>query len=266
MIKAVASAVGLMAFCYGIQTLFVQAYVFVVRLLVQSGVIGGVYQEQVYMLTLWTELLIIPALYLFYRLQKKSPWQEMGYKRCDWRTVLLGAVIGLFACFAVTLIFLYVPFPAVWQEEYTKESEALMQQWSPIYTTVLTVVVAPLTEELLYRGLLYGRLRRGMHPALAAVISAAVFGYAHGSPIWMVYTFLLGLLLAFLFERSDSLWPSIITHMSFNIFGQISIFPEGTPPIVMLLVYLMSPYIIALLVWRVWVVTKKPIYLFEQVM
>ena len=53
----------------------------------------------------------------------------------------------------------------------------------------------PLAEELTFRGVIQTRLERAMPPWLALVLQAAIFGLVHGTPIQMVYAFLMGLAL-----------------------------------------------------------------------
>jgi membrane protease YdiL (CAAX protease family) len=78
------------------------------------------------------------------------------------------------------------------------------------------VVLAPLAEEALFRGLLYGGLRSRLGTVLAAVVSAAVFGAAHMNASLFLPLGVAGLLLALVYERSRSLWPSTVAHATLN--------------------------------------------------
>jgi membrane protease YdiL (CAAX protease family) len=75
------------------------------------------------------------------------------------------------------------------------------------------VVLAPLFEEIAFRGLLFATLRRRLGPTSSALLSAAVFGAAHGygllgfiSVLWS------GLLWAWAYEKTGSLLPGILAH------------------------------------------------------
>lgn len=78
----------------------------------------------------------------------------------------------------------------------------------------LVCVVAPIAEELFFRGYLFGALRRrGL--AVAALVSGTAFGLAHlgGSPLgFIVPLATLGIVLALLYERTGSLYPPIALH------------------------------------------------------
>lgn len=76
--------------------------------------------------------------------------------------------------------------------------------------------LVPLTEELLFRGLLFRWLRQRFAFWPAALLSAAAFGIAHQRPDQMVIAGLLGLPLAWLYEKSRSLAPAILMHQTYN--------------------------------------------------
>lgn len=78
------------------------------------------------------------------------------------------------------------------------------------------VVLAPLAEEALFRGLVYGGLRTRLPTWLAAVISAVLFGGAHMNASLFVPLVLAGLILAMVYERTHSLWPSTVAHATLN--------------------------------------------------
>jgi uncharacterized protein len=97
------------------------------------------------------------------------------------------------------------------------EEQAFSHMLAPnLAAIVASCVLAPLLEEMLFRGvLLRGFLRR--YPKGAAIaLSAFLFGAAHLNIYQFVLAFLLGLLLGWLFERSRSLVPCIALHAAFN--------------------------------------------------
>ncbi len=77
---------------------------------------------------------------------------------------------------------------------------------------VLVGVIVPIGEELFFRGLVYGALRRRMHRHLAAFLSALFFTAAHLEPAAALSILMLGLVLAYTYEYSGSLVPGMIAH------------------------------------------------------
>ncbi len=81
----------------------------------------------------------------------------------------------------------------------------------------LTTIVAPIVEELFFRGFLFGALRRAIPWVWAAILSGAIFGGIHlGTPaIFLVPLAVFGALLCVLYQRTNSLIPGMGVH-AFN--------------------------------------------------
>lgn len=77
---------------------------------------------------------------------------------------------------------------------------------------LLICVVAPLVEETIFRGFVYGGLRRRLPLVPSVIGSAALFALLHANPEAMLPITLIGVVLAVLYERTRSLWPCIICH------------------------------------------------------
>jgi membrane protease YdiL (CAAX protease family) len=89
--------------------------------------------------------------------------------------------------------------------------------WAPAPILSLSlleyVVFAPVFEEIAFRGLLFGLLRRRFALAPAAVISAGIFGLAHGyGVLGFASVFWSGLVWAWAYERTGSLVPGMVAH------------------------------------------------------
>ena len=79
----------------------------------------------------------------------------------------------------------------------------------------------PLAEELLYRGVVYRRMRAVFGVRAAIVLSAVLFGLMHANLVQFLYAGLLGLLLAYLTERTGSLWAAVAAHIGANLLAVI---------------------------------------------
>ncbi|MCD8104337.1 MAG: CPBP family intramembrane metalloprotease [Lachnospiraceae bacterium] len=78
-------------------------------------------------------------------------------------------------------------------------------------------LLVPVTEEIIYRGLTYSRMRTRMDTRLSIFLSALLFALCHGNPIQMIYAFPMAVVLALLYERSGSLVYLILFHMGANL-------------------------------------------------
>jgi membrane protease YdiL (CAAX protease family) len=86
-----------------------------------------------------------------------------------------------------------------------------------IVLALIVVVGAPVFEEIFYRGLLLGALRkRGLHDVVACLVSGAVFASMHFQGLQFAGLLLLGTLLSFMVVRTDRLGPAILAHAGFN--------------------------------------------------
>lgn len=91
-------------------------------------------------------------------------------------------------------------------------------------TLLSTVTFAPIFEELAFRGLLYGTLRRGLSWPAAATLSAAVFALAHGyGTAGLASVFLSGALWAIAYEATGSVLPGMIAHAANNLSASLTV-------------------------------------------
>lgn len=82
---------------------------------------------------------------------------------------------------------------------------------------VLYGLISPMAEEVVFRGVIYNRLRRLYYPALSIVLSGVLFGIFHGNLVQGVYGACLGMLMAYLYERSGCLGISFLFHAVANL-------------------------------------------------
>lgn len=143
---------------------------------------------------------------------------SVGLRPVTARWLLVGAglgVLGWFLTRGVVLAYFWIT------GDTTNPQAGLVSaaQGTPA-EFALTLLVAglavPFGEELFFRGVLYTWLRR-WGPAVAMVGSASIFGLNHGLNVVLPATVVLGLLLAFAYERSGSIWPAVVGHVLYNL-------------------------------------------------
>lgn len=77
-------------------------------------------------------------------------------------------------------------------------------------------ILQPLEEELVFRGLVYGRMRKYFPAGLSIPFSSLVFGACHGNIVQMLYGFFMGCILAWAFEKYKSLKAPLVLHGGVN--------------------------------------------------
>ena len=122
------------------------------------------------------------------------------------RTAVL--IFGSMYVFNVTLDWL--PLPDLMEDTF-------MDMGNEPLGVLSMALVAPLVEEMMFRGAIQGYLmRRCSNPWTAIVVSALVFGVIHMNPVQVVYATLLGLVLGWIYYRTRSLLPVIAGHVLNN--------------------------------------------------
>jgi ABC-2 type transport system permease protein len=123
-----------------------------------------------------------------------------------------GAAAGIVAA-GGGILYLYLLQRLGLMQELLRQANPVLsgQLWIPL----LAIVAAPIFEEFIFRGLLFGGLRRSMGAIPAILASAAVFAIVH-PPVSMIPVFGLGLCAAFAYERSKILLAPMLAHAVYN--------------------------------------------------
>lgn len=89
------------------------------------------------------------------------------------------------------------------------------------WSVLMLVVLAPIMEEVLFRGILLESVRSKHSAGRAIVVSALMFGVIHFIPQQVVNAFVIGLILGYIYVRTESLWPVIVIHALNNAMAYV---------------------------------------------
>lgn len=148
--------------------------------------------------------------------RRRFVFNKKSVKRPYW---LLLIPAGVFASLAGNML-MNVSELAEMSESF-QESEQLLFSGPFIIQIVGIGIIIPICEELIYRGLIYMRMRQYLNVNLAIVVSALIFGIVHGNIVQGIYAFLIGILFAYAYEKYGSLKAPVILHISANILSLI---------------------------------------------
>ena len=177
---------------------------------------------QVWMLAL-VNTVEIPVFYYLYCRSRKKDGLEADGRESLWKTGksvkperLLWAILGgLFLGRGFNALLGLTPLPRLFPG-YAPAVEGLYGG-SVLAVVAASVLAAPILEELLFRGIIYGSLKRGLPSSRAALICASLlFGILHGNVVQGVFAFLVGLFLNWIYEAEGSLLPAILAHSAVN--------------------------------------------------
>ncbi len=148
----------------------------------------------------------------------------------SWLALLL-IPIGISAQFLISMVINLIPWPDAVVNDFNG-LYSYMGKSDGIFAFVLEIlavaVFAPFVEELIFRGCIYTRLRRGMPAAAAVIIAAFAFGMAHGALIAVFYASLLALLLIFMYEKFGTILAPFLVHLGFNAANYIPLLREDS--------------------------------------
>lgn len=104
--------------------------------------------------------------------------------------------------------------------KYSDSYETIINSLSSggvIINIIAVGIIAPISEELMLRGVIYNNLKKYITPSFAILVQALLFGLMHMNIIQSTYAVIAGLILGYIYEKSNSLFVSSIFHISFNI-------------------------------------------------
>ncbi|MCB1601854.1 MAG: CPBP family intramembrane metalloprotease [Xanthomonadales bacterium] len=105
--------------------------------------------------------------------------------------------------------------PAAWIDQLEANRILLAAGEGRLSLAIVTIVVAPVVEEFLFRGLLFRAMERYWSVALSALVSASFFAVVHPAISWLP-VFATGLAAAWIFSRSGNLLPCVLLHAGYN--------------------------------------------------
>lgn len=82
---------------------------------------------------------------------------------------------------------------------------------------ILYGILSPVAEEIIFRGIIYNRLKRIFPVLLSIVLSALLFGIFHGNMVQGIYATLMGLIIALFYEKYESFYAPLIIHIVANL-------------------------------------------------
>lgn len=162
-------------------------------------------------LMLWAQVLATMALGIHLLVVKYVPLDAKTWAYAGSGKILLTSI-------------LFVVGMGLWTN-YLNEQLALPDNLQELFAKMMhhplgilsITVLAPVVEELLFRGAIQGHLlRTWKNPMWAIVTTALIFGLVHGNPAQIPFAFVLGVALGWMYYRTGSLLPGILMHFINN--------------------------------------------------
>jgi membrane protease YdiL (CAAX protease family) len=140
--------------------------------------------------------------------------------------VVLGTLALSQALESLTIVLGVGPGPAL---DWIARTMADAPPLGVLLAVLVVGLLAPLGEEVFFRGYLQTRLRQVWRPGPAILVTALAFGVIHGEPVHGVLAFGLGLYLGLVTERAESVVPAVICHAANNTVSVVLSAWVGSP-------------------------------------
>lgn len=175
----------------------------------------------------FSRLLGLAGIALFLR-HRRAKWGSLGFKRFKfWQSVGLLLLSSLVLLAATMIVFIIV--------SQLSPGVNLDQAQDIVFGSAHThlelglafmalVIIAPLAEEMIFRGFMLPAFAQKFGFWPAAIITSVLFGAVHMQVNVGIVTFLMALILAGLYKKTGSLWPAILFHSLKNLIAFLIIF------------------------------------------
>ncbi len=177
------------------------------------------------------------------------------YKMIDFKGYIWFVPLGICMCLGITKLVTLFPIDNIigsYEEVLDGYSEGNI-----ILRIVTLCVLVPIGEELVYRGMLYKRLKEYNEKTIAAYIAAIFFGVVHMNLVQGLYAFLCAIILIYVYELYSSIVAPICLHIVINtmafISGEIELFDKINASLISKIFFMIIELIILVyIVGRIW--------------
>ncbi len=166
-------------------------------------------------LMLVSVIVSLPIYYIICKLRNQNIFTVCEFNKISFKTTFLTAVLGIATSIFLSCVLSFIPINEFFPE-HNELIYSLMGGHNLFEILLVTGLVAPFIEEVIFRGLILKELKKIMPISLAVVIQAILFGLYHFNPLQIIYASLLGILLGLVAVWTRSIWSSIILHAFIN--------------------------------------------------
>jgi len=163
--------------------------------------------------------LLVAAAWLFGLRRYGAPWSTLGLVRARLRWLIPIPLVAVTVSFVFTAIYVLLiksvgiesMLPSQIPDGATGEGP------EKIINIVGIGLIGPFTEEVFFRGFLLAALVTSLGLWRGAIVSSALFAFIHLDIAVMIPIFITGLVLAWMYLKTGSIWPPLIAHSTQNL-------------------------------------------------
>jgi len=204
--------------------------------------------ESVLLISALSNALVILVVLVDSRIRRARPIEYVGAgKKIGGKIAAASLICGVSLYLWVTVMMSLLPIPQGIMDDYAVQSEAIAQ--TGVLPIIAVGIIAPVVEEVVFRGLVMKHLSIVLPGYGAIAIQAVLFAVGHGTNVlWISYALVCGLILGYVAWLTGSIRSTVIIHTAFNLVGYLM--PLLPLPLVTAAL-IISPVALILSVWYI---------------
>lgn len=163
-------------------------------------------------MTAITSVLVSPIAIFLYRREIRIH-QDCERRKGNKKEFLFIAVLGIAVSQTLTLLLNLIGVTRY----FSNDTQEALLGGKFVVQIVGSGIFAPIAEEVLFRGLIYQRMKRMAGIMWSILLSSVLFAVYHGNLIQMIYAFPMALVLCVVYEKCDTIKGPIVLHMAANL-------------------------------------------------
>ena len=219
------------------------AAIIMVQCMMQAGGDANVAQQLYVEATMGTEFMtnllvvstaaygiVVLLWYKFAYVKKYTAEKRAAFKETVCKSKVIGSlVIAAVGCYCLDILvasFVSILSPEA-LEVFNSSMEAVLSG-DELMAFLVVVILAPIAEEILFRGIVFNMLSKHWSDVAAIIVSTVLFGLYHGNLMQAIYVLPIGLLLGYTAYKCKSVLPCIVIHMINNFMPcVVALLPEA---------------------------------------
>lgn len=164
-------------------------------------------------------LLMLGVVFFFAIYWRRSSFRDLGFRYYSIIKTVWYTFLSLLLIFFVSFIYVLALRSVFGIEAPSSKIDELVRSGnvSGNILIVVTAVVAPFCEEIYFRGFLYSAFKKNFGVTIGIFLSSFLFAAAHLEPYSFIPIMVIGWILAYIFEKTKSIFTVIFLHSAYNL-------------------------------------------------
>ena len=187
------------------------------------------------------------SIYLPIYLINKKKYYPKPKQKPNIKIILLSICFVFLILTPTDMLLTYISNHFDISSSYYELTQELITDASPIISIITVILLGPITEELMIRGLSLNKALSRKKVITAIIISSIIFGIIHLNLLQGIFAFIVGITLAIVFIKTKSIIPCIIIHIINNLIAYITMYTTNNTTLIINIITIVISIIPAIL-------------------